>query len=640
MKYIRWKALIPLLIFSLLLTIFFLFFLDTFLKKSIISAGESIFGAKVEISYLNIKLKHSSIEIKGLQIADKSDPWKNLFEIDRIKFDFRFIPILSKKFIIEDMTVEGIKWSTKRDTYGGLPPRKLKRLEKKRQKEDRDSFTTKLMLTIKQKAEQEIKELPIVQNIKSYEEQLRKINIEKLLSEFELESKKTIIQMQQSYTEKYQSYIDKIQKLDIDQQVSTAKELLDELSSVKIEKYDDIKTIQTKVAIINEKKKSIEETLDSINRLKSDFDKDFVELKDINSKINSALGSDYKNILSKLQLPEFKKENISKTLFGQMWIDRVNTAINYIHLARKYFQMRKEKDKKTIRPRMRGVDVVFHKKEVLPNLWIKKMFVSGTTGGKGKDNEEALLLSGLVTGITSDQLVTGEPTIVKLSGKKLQQNYVLEAIFDRTKEVPVDTIKINVENLVTKNLILSNNEWIPKIDRCNMSVNSTFALIGEELDCNMIIWFNNINFAKLNQTDTSDELKKLLYEIFSSMEKLYINAKLYGRKDSLSFEINSNIDDLVINKMKTIFGRTLQEYKERIKSELEKNIMEHREKFFKEYTQKKDEFLGIYNEKKNTLEQVKAEIEQKVKQVNLEINRVTDTLKKKAEEEIKKRLFR
>ncbi|MCS7152144.1 MAG: TIGR03545 family protein [Endomicrobia bacterium] len=640
MKYIRWKALIPLLIFSLLLTIFFLFFLDTFLKKSIISAGESIFGAKVEISYLNIKLKHSSIEIKGLQIADKSDPWKNLFEIDRIKFDFRFIPILSKKFIIEDMTVEGIKWSTKRDTYGGLPPRKLKRLEKKRQKEDRDSFTTKLMLTIKQKAEQEIKELPIVQNIKSYEEQLRKINIEKLLSEFELESKKTIIQMQQSYTEKYQSYIDKIQKLDIDQQVSTAKELLDELSSVKIEKYDDIKTIQTKVAIINEKKKSIEETLDSINRLKSDFDKDFVELKDINSKINSALDSDYKNILSKLQLPEFKKENISKTLFGQMWIDRVNTAINYIHLARKYFQMRKEKDKKTIRPRMRGVDVVFHKKEVLPNLWIKKMFVSGTTGGKGKDNEEALLLSGLVTGITSDQLVTGEPTIVKLSGKKLQQNYVLEAIFDRTKEVPVDTIKINVENLVTKNLILSNNEWIPKIDRCNMSVNSTFALIGEELDCNMIIWFNNINFAKLDQTDTSDELKKLLYEIFSSMEKLYINAKLYGRKDSLSFEINSNIDDLVINKMKTIFGRTLQEYKERIKSELEKNIMEHREKFFKEYTQKKDEFLGIYNEKKNTLEQVKAEIEQKVKQVNLEINRVTDTLKKKAEEEIKKRLFR
>ncbi|MDW8055940.1 MAG: TIGR03545 family protein [Elusimicrobiota bacterium] len=640
MKYIRWKALIPLLIFSLLLTIFFLFFLDTFLKKSIISAGESIFGAKVEISYLNIKLKHSSIEIKGLQIADKSDPWKNLFEIDRIKFDFRFIPILSKKFIIEDMTVEGIKWSTKRDTYGGLPPRKLKRLEKKRQKEDRDSFTTKLMLTIKQKAEQEIKELPIVQNIKSYEEQLRKINIEKLLSEFELESKKTIIQMQQSYTEKYQSYIDKIQKLDIDQQVSTAKELLDELSSVKIEKYDDIKTIQTKVAIINEKKKSIEETLDSINRLKSDFDKDFVELKDINSKINSALDSDYKNILSKLQLPEFKKENISKTLFGQMWIDRVNTAINYIHLARKYFQMRKEKDKKTIRPRMRGVDVVFHKKEVLPNLWIKKIFVSGTTGGKGKDNEEALLLSGLVTGITSDQLVTGEPTIVKLSGKKLQQNYVLEAIFDRTKEVPVDTIKINVENLVTKNLILSNNEWIPKIDRCNMSVNSTFALIGEELDCNMIIWFNNINFAKLDQTDTSDELKKLLYEIFSSMEKLYINAKLYGRKDSLSFEINSNIDDLVINKMKTIFGRTLQEYKERIKSELEKNIMEHREKFFKEYTQKKDEFLGIYNEKKNTLEQVKAEIEQKVKQVNLEINRVTDTLKKKAEEEIKKRLFR
>ncbi|MFN3966148.1 MAG: hypothetical protein ACK4JE_00400, partial [Endomicrobiia bacterium] len=116
-KLIRWKAVIPLLVFIAGTTIFCVFFLDTIIKNTFISIGESIFSAKVEIAKLKTKFKNMSIEIKGIQVADKSDPWKNLFEIDSVKFGIQPIPLLSKKVIIDEMSVEGIKWSTKRKTF-------------------------------------------------------------------------------------------------------------------------------------------------------------------------------------------------------------------------------------------------------------------------------------------------------------------------------------------------------------------------------------------------------------------------------------------------------------------------------------------------------------------------------------------
>jgi len=642
MKFIRWKAVIPLLVFIIGITILCVFFLDTIIKNTIISIGESIFSAKVEISSLKTKLKNMSIEINGIQVADKSDPWKNLFEIDRVKFGMKFIPLLSKKVIIDEMSTEGIKWSTKRKTYGGLPPKKLKKIEKKKRKEE-ETFTSKLMAKLQEKAKKEIETLPAVKNAKELEKELKSIDINKLISETEFESKKLIEALQTESSQKYQNYKNEIQNLNVDEQIKIVKSLIDDVSSIKIEKLEDIKTAQEKISQLNEKKKSLEASLEKLKKLKTSIESDFIETKEISKKIEQAIENDYKNILNKVKLPELSKGNISRALFGDLWINRVNNVIYYIHLARKYFPPRKKEEKKTLRQRAKGIDVVFHKENVLPELWIKKISISGTTGGEGKDNENAITLSGVVNDISSDPALINKPTTLKIEGRKLTRQYLIEGIFDHIKETPIDTISLNIKGPGIKEFKMPESQFIPKIEDGTLNIQSSFTLKGDEIDCRMNLSIEKIKFSKTGSSkegEFQDELKKIIDEIFQSIDRIFLTAKLYGKMDSLTTELDSNLDDLITNKLKSIYGQKIQEFRAKIKSEIDKNITQPKEKFLKEYSEKKEELEKIFSSKKASIDEQKSQIEKKQEETKDKINKATEKEKKKKEEELLKKLLK
>lgn len=645
MKYIRWKAVIPLLVFIIGLSIFFRFYFDTLLKNIIVSIGESIFSAKVEVGYLKTKFKESSVEIRNFQVADKSDPWRNLFEVEKIKFDIQFLPLLSKKFIIDEMSIEDIKWSTQRTTSGELPPKKIKKIEKKKRKE-KDTFTSKLLDRLKDKVTKEVQDLPLLQNFEKYKQEFSSLDVKKIVDEFDLETKQLIDTLNKEKLQKYENYKNEIQNLDVDQKISVARELINEISNIKLEKPEDIKVLQNKLSELNEKKKVLENTYENLKSLKTSIDKDFVETKEIYSKIKSSIDKDYENILSKLKLPEFSKENISRALFGEIWINRVNKAVYYIHLARKYLPKRNKEDKKITKQRMRGIDVEFFKENVLPSFWIKKIVLSATTGGPGKDNDNAIVLSGIATNFSSDQVIVGKPAIISLQGKKSLQEYLIDCIFDRLKEIPEDTIQLNIKNINISNYKISSTEFMPEVKNGVISIDSIFSLKGEELNCEMQFLINNIKFSEISNMQ-NEEIKIVLNDIFTSINKIYIKAKLYGTINSLSTEISSNIDDIIVNKLKSIFGQKLQEYQTKIKSEVEKNILEQKEKFVKEYEEKRNELTKIFNDKKSSIEDLKKQIEDKQKEVNKQIedfnNKIKQTLeqeKKKVEEELKKRFLK
>src|SRR5436190_15329609 len=118
--WIRWKAVIPTAIFLALLTIFIVFFLDSVIKWTLIKAGQAVFGAKVEIAFLDLRLSDSSLRIRGMQVADRALPMQNLFQFDEATFDARSLPLLEKKIVIDDATLAGLKFGAPRKTSGAL----------------------------------------------------------------------------------------------------------------------------------------------------------------------------------------------------------------------------------------------------------------------------------------------------------------------------------------------------------------------------------------------------------------------------------------------------------------------------------------------------------------------------------------
>ncbi len=98
-----------------------LVFKDPLIKRGLRSAMQSIFGAKVDIAYLHLGILDSNFTIRGLEVANRNDTMKNLFEIGGLTVDFDLLQLLKKRFVADEMSVTDVRVNTERETDGALP---------------------------------------------------------------------------------------------------------------------------------------------------------------------------------------------------------------------------------------------------------------------------------------------------------------------------------------------------------------------------------------------------------------------------------------------------------------------------------------------------------------------------------------
>ena len=110
---------------------FFLIFGNLIVEKVLVSSLEGIFGAKAEVSNVRLSLPSSLLKLDRITVANKDAPMYNLFEVEGVKLEFNLLELSRKKVDIEDFTISGIQWGTKRTVSGALPEKEQKKIEKK-----------------------------------------------------------------------------------------------------------------------------------------------------------------------------------------------------------------------------------------------------------------------------------------------------------------------------------------------------------------------------------------------------------------------------------------------------------------------------------------------------------------------------
>ncbi len=73
-------VLIPFIIFAVVAY----FFIDRWIESGIEYAAEDAVGARVEIDNLSVTFSPLGLKFSKLQVADPSDPWKNIFETGKV----------------------------------------------------------------------------------------------------------------------------------------------------------------------------------------------------------------------------------------------------------------------------------------------------------------------------------------------------------------------------------------------------------------------------------------------------------------------------------------------------------------------------------------------------------------------------
>ncbi|MDH3256385.1 MAG: TIGR03545 family protein, partial [Nitrospinota bacterium] len=114
-KKFRISGIAVFVVLTLLIGVFFVLFLDGIIKDTIEDRGSRIMKSQIDVGSLSTSLLSQSVDIGKLQIANGDKLDENLVQAGRIKFDFDGNRALSKKVIIDDMKLEGLRLNQKRE---------------------------------------------------------------------------------------------------------------------------------------------------------------------------------------------------------------------------------------------------------------------------------------------------------------------------------------------------------------------------------------------------------------------------------------------------------------------------------------------------------------------------------------------
>ena len=274
----------------------FISFKNVIAKKAITGAMQSAFGAKTELSSVNVEFLGASITIKNLQQANKNSPMKNLFQADKIEIKFNLTQALRGKFDAENIELSGFAVNTERKTSGELPKKEKKQKKQKQKSENSFDF-----------AEKKNEALNAAKN--SIQEVFAEYNPQNIINELEgnLKSPETAKQVQAEAEALVSKWKNKPEELE-----SQVKDLDQSVRSVLDTNWGNIDDVaKLKLAIENvtsamEKSKSLTKNIQSTaNDVKSDSKK----INALSSQVKDAIASD--NALVNKQLSKITSFKIS-----------------------------------------------------------------------------------------------------------------------------------------------------------------------------------------------------------------------------------------------------------------------------------------------------------------------------------------
>lgn len=394
----------------------FTLFKNVIIKKGIVSAMQGIFQAKTDIEKVDFQFFGSSLDIRGLQQANKDEPMKNLFQMDDIMIDFNLTDLCRGKFHAENLIVAGVALGTDRKTSGELPAKVKK--EKKTSEESE----------ISKKAE-ELKNAAMNSLLAMFAD----YNPEKMLSDLQDELKSPTLAAEistnvQEKVAKWQEVPSQIQT-----QVTEFSTSVNDVIKTDWSKVSDPTRLKNALESLNSAYTKGTSLKTSIEKTTKEIESDSKEVAGYANQVESAVKSDLnlvetkiadvKNLFSPEGLKEIMNEAVQSMLYSVLgkYYPYVNTAMDKVTEIKASTAAKSEKSEKTEksekkakknktetkRERLSGRDIYF-KKDTVPKLLINNVVASGYEYGK-ETVDENLLFKGVATDISSNPDMYGKP---------------------------------------------------------------------------------------------------------------------------------------------------------------------------------------------------------------------------------------
>ncbi len=234
----RWKGVIFLIVLLAIFIGLSFILTDRFFETQLETLATRAVGAKVEIEGFSFRLLNLHTHWDSLQVTDPRDTWQNVLATGKCDFQLQLIPLLSKKFIVNNVVIQNAESGVKRSADGKIerPPQK-----EKEKKPAKPGIFTKTANQLKTEMEQ----APAF-NLDQF---TRKVNLDSIMSLLEVESPDKIDSVKTALQSRYAYWEEQLNKKRIQQDL---KELEARARSIKVDEIKDLAALQKTLSTIQD----------------------------------------------------------------------------------------------------------------------------------------------------------------------------------------------------------------------------------------------------------------------------------------------------------------------------------------------------------------------------------------------------
>jgi len=484
---------------------------------------------EVNVRNFNSSFTDLSVEINGIEVADKDRLTHNLVQVKNLRFELGFSALVEKKAMIEHLDINALAFNELRKT----PASAYSNTSAKEVAQDKENSEAKVS---KSKTVSAF-ELPNVDDILAKEELKSITEAQKLKKDIE----KT--------KEKWAKISKKLKSAnEVDEIKADAKKLQESLKSANIQKLasakGDIDKLKAKVTNLKSK----------YSNLQKDFNADQARIKKQIYALKSLPQEDVNRLKKKYSLNANGGANIIGTLVDEKVGSYIKKGLKYYEMLKPYLNDESEQVPDTLKPpRGEGRWISYANHSNIPSFVIKKAKVNVQLKADVLDVE--------ISDFSSNQKLYGKPMTLHADAKGEQYKRILaDVVDDRREETPLTTIDVKATEFKTQEYAMQT------LSMNDIITNADFK--GEIRD-RSIKAKSKINVKQVKLQMPS---QKLVNDLLAGISKFNVNIDVNGNLESPKIKVNSDLDKQLSSGMKSMVSKASKDFEKELTDGVMKKV--------------------------------------------------------------------
>ena len=563
MRVFRWRAIVPLALLVGMLAVAWLLLLDGLVERAVEEVGAEILGARVDVASADLDLGRGRVSLVGVQAANPSSPMHNLFEADEFVADIRVLPLLSKKVVIQQATVRGVRFGTERSTSGAL--------------ENPSPNSGRLARLISAWANR-VRVPPL-----SLEGLGAVVNVNAIARD----SLRTLTQARRTtaFADSVRGVWEtELERLDPASLIDSARSLVERLS--------EASPLRLGVAGVTRLVGSARSTLASIDALRS-------EAASLDSTVRSGVGAlgrnvealaaarqaDYRYARSLLHLPSLDAPDVSPSIFGRMAIARLEPVLYWVNQVAEYLPpgLDPRRFPGPKRARRSGTTVSFPGTKAYPGFLLELAELDLTIGGSGA---AAGRYTARIAGLTSQPALYGKPlsaSIERTGAAAGPTDVRVSALLDHTGPVIRDSAVVSLRGLPLPDIDLGALGLRLSMGRGSSEL--SLLRTGDSVAGRWVWSSSDVTWSKTGERGAGSGNREagaaagvgqlaqdFLWRTVSSIDEVVIDVRFSGSAAGPTLRIGSNVGRAIARSLERQLGREIERAEQRVRAQVDRLV--------------------------------------------------------------------